>query len=59
MQISLRNLANDIITIPSAHEAVQPILASIPVQLLRYYIACERNCDVDKSRNLAKFVTVK
>ena len=53
------DLANDIITIPSAHEAVQPILASIPVQLLSYYIACERNCDVDKPRNLAKSVTVE
>jgi glucosamine--fructose-6-phosphate aminotransferase (isomerizing) len=53
------DLANDIITIPSAHEVVQPILASIPVQLLSYYIACERNCDVDKPRNLAKSVTVE
>ncbi|MBT5378501.1 MAG: glutamine--fructose-6-phosphate transaminase (isomerizing) [Opitutae bacterium] len=53
------DLANDIITIPSAHEAVQPILASIPVQLLSYYIAKERNCDVDKPRNLAKSVTVE
>ena len=54
-----KDLANDIITIPSAHEAVQPILASIPVQLLSYYIANERNCDVDKPRNLAKSVTVE
>lgn len=51
--------ADDIITIPAAHEAMQPILASIPVQLLSYYIACERNCDVDKPRNLAKSVTVE
>ena len=51
--------ADDIISIPAAHEAVQPILASIPVQLLSYYIACGRNCDVDKPRNLAKSVTVE
>ena len=53
------DLADDIIQIPSAHEAVQPILASIPVQLLSYFIALERNCDVDKPRNLAKSVTVE
>ena len=52
-------LANDVITIPDCHEAVLPILASIPVQLLSYYIAVERGCDVDKPRNLAKSVTVE
>jgi glucosamine--fructose-6-phosphate aminotransferase (isomerizing) len=53
------NLADDIISIPSCHEAVLPIVASIPVQLLSYYIAVERGCDVDKPRNLAKSVTVE
>ncbi len=53
------DLADDIITIPDSHEAVQPILNSIPVQLLSYYIALERGCDVDKPRNLAKSVTVE
>jgi glucosamine--fructose-6-phosphate aminotransferase (isomerizing) len=38
---------------------VLPIVASIPVQLLSYYIAVERKCDVDKPRNLAKSVTVE
>jgi len=47
------------ITIPQCHEAVIPIIASIPVQLLSYYIAVERGCDVDKPRNLAKSVTVE
>lgn len=53
------DLVDDLILIPNAHEAVQPILASIPVQLLSYYIAVERGCDVDKPRNLAKSVTVE
>ena len=52
-------LADEIITIPECHEAVLPIVASIPVQLLSYYIAVERGCDVDKPRNLAKSVTVE
>ncbi|MEO5960586.1 MAG: glutamine--fructose-6-phosphate transaminase (isomerizing), partial [Opitutaceae bacterium] len=52
-------LADEVITIPNCHEAVLPIVASIPVQLLSYYIAVERGCDVDKPRNLAKSVTVE
>ncbi len=52
-------LADEVITIPACHEAVLPIVASIPVQLLSYYIAVERGCDVDKPRNLAKSVTVE
>jgi glucosamine--fructose-6-phosphate aminotransferase (isomerizing) len=54
-----KGLVNDLIEIPNAHEAIQPILATIPVQLLSYYIAIERGCDVDKPRNLAKSVTVE
>jgi len=52
-------LADEVITIPECHEAVLPIVATIPVQLLSYYIAVERGCDVDKPRNLAKSVTVE
>jgi glucosamine--fructose-6-phosphate aminotransferase (isomerizing) len=52
-------IADDVITIPRAHEAIVPLLATIPVQLLSYYIAVERGCDVDKPRNLAKSVTVE
>jgi glucosamine--fructose-6-phosphate aminotransferase (isomerizing) len=52
-------LADEQITIPECHEAVLPIVAAIPVQLLSYYIAVERGCDVDKPRNLAKSVTVE
>lgn len=53
------DLLENSISIPDAHDAVIPILASIPVQLLSYYIAVERGCDVDKPRNLAKSVTVE
>jgi len=52
-------LADEVIRIPDCHEAVLPIIASIPVQLLSYYIAVKRGCDVDKPRNLAKSVTVE
>jgi glucosamine--fructose-6-phosphate aminotransferase (isomerizing) len=52
-------LADEIILSPECHEAVLPIVASIPVQLLSYYVAVERGCDVDKPRNLAKSVTVE
>ncbi len=52
-------LADDRIVLPDAHEALHPILATIPVQLLSYYIAVERGLDVDKPRNLAKSVTVE
>jgi glucosamine--fructose-6-phosphate aminotransferase (isomerizing) len=52
-------LADEVITIPDCHEAVLPIVATVPVQLLSYYIAAERGCDVDKPRNLAKSVTVE
>ena len=52
-------LADDVIIIPECHEAVLPVVATVPVQLLSYYIAVELNRDVDKPRNLAKSVTVE
>jgi glucosamine--fructose-6-phosphate aminotransferase (isomerizing) len=52
-------LADEVIVVPECHEAVLPIVFSVPVQLLSYYIAVERGCDVDKPRNLAKSVTVE
>ncbi|MDP4879601.1 MAG: glutamine--fructose-6-phosphate transaminase (isomerizing), partial [Opitutales bacterium] len=52
-------LVDDTILVPECHEIVKPILMSIPVQLLSYYVALERGCDVDKPRNLAKSVTVE
>jgi glucosamine--fructose-6-phosphate aminotransferase (isomerizing) len=52
-------LADDVITIPECHDAVLPVVATVPVQLLSYYIAAELKRDVDKPRNLAKSVTVE
>ena len=53
------SLVDECMLIPSCHEIIKPILMTIPVQLLSYYIALERGCDVDKPRNLAKSVTVE
>jgi glutamine---fructose-6-phosphate transaminase (isomerizing) len=52
-------LADDIIRIPVVEDFLQPIVSSIPLQLLAYHIAVLRGCDVDKPRNLAKSVTVE
>ena len=43
----------------STDEFIMPILSVIPLQLLAYYAAITRGCDVDKPRNLAKSVTVE
>ena len=48
-----------VIEIPEISEALTPILASVPLQLLSYYIAIKRGCNVDEPRNLAKSVTVE
>jgi glucosamine--fructose-6-phosphate aminotransferase (isomerizing) len=53
------DLADEVIQIPETHEVNHATLVSIPMQLLSYYIAVERKCDVDKPRNLAKSVTVE
>lgn len=47
------------IRIPSTHPLIMPSLEVIPMQLLGYYIALARKCDIDKPRNLAKSVTVE
>jgi glucosamine--fructose-6-phosphate aminotransferase (isomerizing) len=51
--------ADHVITIPKTLDALSPILAVIPLQLLAYYIAVERGGEVDQPRNLAKSVTVE
>jgi glutamine---fructose-6-phosphate transaminase (isomerizing) len=55
----LKDIANEIIELPSVHECVSPILGVIPLQLLAYHLAVELGRDVDKPRNLAKSVTVE
>ena len=52
-------IADDVIVIPEADEIVAPILSTIPMQLLAYYIGVSKGLDVDKPRNLAKSVTVE
>jgi glutamine---fructose-6-phosphate transaminase (isomerizing) len=52
-------LADDLIEVPAVEEYLQPIITVIPLQLLAYYIAVARGCDIDKPRNLAKSVTVE
>ena len=55
----VKSLANHTIEVPRAHEALAPLLTSIPMQLLSYHIALLRGCNVDQPRNLAKSVTVE
>jgi glucosamine--fructose-6-phosphate aminotransferase (isomerizing) len=52
-------LANDVIIVPKNEPELDPILMTIPLQLLAYHVALELGHDVDKPRNLAKSVTVE
>ena len=55
----VRKLSDYYIEIPETEEMLVPILATIPLQLMAYYIAVLRGCNVDQPRNLAKSVTVE
>ena len=55
----IKKYVDHTIFIPQADKYLAPILAVIPLQLLSYYAAVTRGCDVDKPRNLAKSVTVE
>ncbi len=55
----IRRLAEDVFEIPDVPEALSPILAVVPLQLMAYHAAVLRGHDVDKPRNLAKSVTVE
>jgi glutamine---fructose-6-phosphate transaminase (isomerizing) len=55
----ITKMADDVIKVPEADEIVAPVLSTIPMQLLAYYIGVEKGYDVDKPRNLAKSVTVE
>jgi glucosamine--fructose-6-phosphate aminotransferase (isomerizing) len=56
---SILNLTKNIIMVPKCREELMPIINTIPLQLLAYYIADLKGIDVDKPRNLAKSVTVE
>ena len=55
----IADLADDVIYVPDVDEYLQPLVTSIPLQLLSYEIALLRGCNVDRPRNLAKSVTVE
>ena len=55
----IKRIADDFIEIPQVDELISPILANIPLQLLSYYIADLKGCEIDQPRNLAKSVTVE
>ena len=56
---TIKQLADHVIEVPDSHEAIAPLLTVVPLQIVSYYIAVMRGCDVDQPRNLAKSVTVE
>ncbi len=56
---TLKEMADYVLEVPPSHPAVSPLLTIIPLQLLAYYVAVLRGCNVDQPRNLAKSVTVE
>jgi glucosamine--fructose-6-phosphate aminotransferase (isomerizing) len=55
----VKEFADDYIEIPETNEYLVPLIATVPFQILSYYIAVMRECNVDQPRNLAKSVTVE
>ncbi len=55
----IKSNADYVIDIPKVADILSPLLVALPLQLLAYYIAVKRGCDVDQPRNLAKSVTVE
>jgi glucosamine--fructose-6-phosphate aminotransferase (isomerizing) len=55
----IQRLADATFTIPETLDLLTPMLTSVPLQLLSYYVAVSRGCNVDQPRNLAKSVTVE
>jgi glucosamine--fructose-6-phosphate aminotransferase (isomerizing) len=57
--VEITRRAEAVFPIPVTNHLLAPILASVPLQLLAYYVAVRRGCNVDQPRNLAKSVTVE
>ena len=55
----IENVCDEVFYIPQCIDEVSPVLAVIPLQIFAYYVAKERNCNIDKPKNLAKSVTVE
>jgi glucosamine--fructose-6-phosphate aminotransferase (isomerizing) len=53
------DMEDDRFVIPAVHPMLTPLASVVPLQLIAYYAALHRGCDVDKPRNLAKSVTVE
>ena len=53
------SMADDVMYVPDTDEVIAPLLSTIPLQLLSYYVGIAKGIDVDKPRNLAKSVTVE
>jgi len=56
---TIKKMADHVIEIPACHKSLSPLLAVVPLQVVSYYIAVKRGCNVDQPRNLAKSVTVE
>ena len=55
----IESVADEVIYVPYCIDEVSPVLAVIPLQIFAYYVAKERDCNIDKPKNLAKSVTVE
>ena len=56
---AIKNIADDYIELPKTMECLEPLISTIPLQLMAYHIAVWKGKDVDQPRNLAKSVTVE
>ena len=57
--LDIEKTVDSVIYLPKTLEILTPVLSVIPLQLIAYYMAKQKGCDVDKPRNLAKSVTVE
>ena len=55
----ISKISDHVIEVPDVDEALMPLLSVVPLQIVSYYIAVMRGCNVDQPRNLAKSVTVE
>ena len=55
----MKALSDAVIEIPETLDCLTPLLTTVPLQLLSYHVAVQRECNVDQPRNLAKSVTVE
>lgn len=56
---TIKKMADNVIEVPDIDEALTPLITVVPLQIISYYVAVMRGCNVDQPRNLAKSVTVE